>query len=379
MRSLDSARAVCDRYHPGLLKALEAIPFAEREALGSPAVDVFRERGGVGLLVPAEFGGHGADPVDAVRVQRALGAASPSVAAGVTMHHFTVSMLYALAEETGRLEPGQLDLLHRVVPDQILMASGWAEGRTQQNIFTPSVVAEPVEGGYRLNGAKKPCSLARSMELLTASIAVPGPDGSPELALALVPADAPGLTVHPFWGNDVLAASQSEEVRLTDVFVPRSMVVRTTAEDPHRLDDLQTAGVIWFEMLISAGYAGAAAALAELVLQRGRGTAGERADVVIGAESAFALLEGAARAVRDGLSGEEAVAQVLVARYAAQDALARTAQLSLDLLGGVDFIRSSDHSRLAASVRPLIFHPPGRSATSGPLADYFNGAPLDLS
>jgi alkylation response protein AidB-like acyl-CoA dehydrogenase len=295
------------------------------------------------------------------------------------MHHFTVSMLYALAEETGRLEPGQLDLLHRVVPDQILMASGWAEGRTQQNIFTPSVVAEPVEGGYRLNGAKKPCSLARSMELLTASIAVPGPDGSPELALALVPAGAPGLTVHPFWGNDVLAASQSEEVRLTGVFVPHSMVVRTTAEDPHRLDDLQTAGVIWFEMLISAGYAGAAAALAELVLERGRGTAGERATVVVDAESAFALLEGAARAVRDGLSGEEAVAQVLVARYAAQDALARSAQLSLDLLGGVDFIRSCDHSRLAASVRPLIFHPPGRSATSGPLADYFNGAPLDLS
>ncbi|EFE72581.1 MULTISPECIES: acyl-CoA dehydrogenase family protein [Streptomyces] len=379
MRSLDSARAVCDRYHPGLLKALEGIPFAEREALGSPGIGLFRAHGGVGLLVPTEFGGHGADPVDAVRVQRALGAASPSVAAGVTMHHFTVSMLYSLAEHSGRLAPEQLDLLHRVVPDQVLMASGWAEGKTQQNIFTPSVVAEPVEGGYRLNGAKKPCSLAHSMELLTASIAVPGPDGTPELALALVPAGSPGLTVHRFWGNDVLAGSESEEIRLTDVFVPDGMVVRTTADDPHRLDDLQTAGVIWFEMLISAGYAGAAAALAELVLERGRGTASDRATVVINAESAFALLEGAARAVRDGVEGEEAVAQVLVARYAAQDALAKSAELSLELLGGVDFIQSSEHSRLAASVRPLIFHPPGRAATSGPLADYFNGASLDLS
>ncbi|GGS25317.1 oxidoreductase [Streptomyces aureoverticillatus] len=379
MRSLDFARAVCDRYHPGLLKALEAIPFTEREALGSPAIGVFRAHGGVGLMVPAAFGGHGADPLDVVRVQRAVGAASPSVAAGVTMHHFTVSMLYALAEPAGRLADNQVQLLHRIVPDQVLMASGWAEGKTQQNIFTPSVRATPVEGGYRLDGAKKPCSLARSMELLTASIAVPGPDGSPELALALVPADAPGLGVHPFWGSDVLAASESEEVRLTDVFVPHDMVIRTTAEDPHRIEDLQAAGVIWFEMLISAGYAGAAAALAEVVLQRGRGSAAQRADVVIDAESAFALLEGVARAVRDGLAGEEAVAQVLIARYAAQELLARCAERSLELLGGMDFVHSPDHARLAASVRPLIFHPPGRAATCAPLADYFGGAPLDLS
>ncbi|WP_030565777.1 acyl-CoA dehydrogenase family protein [Streptomyces aureocirculatus] len=379
MRTLDSARAVCDRYHPGLLKALDAVPFAEREARDSPALGLFRSHGGVGLLVPAEFGGFGADPVEAVQVQRAIGAASPSVAAGVTMHHFTVSMLYALAKGAGRLAPAQLHLLHRAVPDQILMASGWAEGKSQQNIFTPSVAAKPVAGGYRLNGAKKPCSLARSMQLLTASIAVPGPDGSPELALALVPADTPGLSVHPFWGTEVLAASESEEVRLSDVFVPDDMVIRTTDDDPHRVDDLQAAGVIWFEMLISAGYTGAAAALAEVVLKRERGGAGERAQVIVAAESAFALLEGCARAVRDGaLDSEQAMAQVLIARYAAQDALARASELSLELLGGVDFIRHREHAMLAASVRPLIFHPPGRVSTAEALVGYFTGGPLAL-
>ncbi|GHE94769.1 oxidoreductase [Streptomyces longispororuber] len=379
MRTLDFARAVCDRYHPGLIKALEEIPFAQREAPASPALGLFRAHGGVSLLVPTEFGGFGADPVEAVRVQRALGAASPSVAAGVTMHHFTVSMLYALAKGAGRLAPAQLDLLHRAVPDQILMASGWAEGKSQQNIFTPSVSARAVAGGYRLNGSKKPCSLARSMQLLTASIALPGADGSPELALALVPADAPGLTVHPFWGTDVLAASESEEVRLNEVFVPEDMVIRTTEDDPHRVADLQAAGVIWFEMLISAGYTGAAAALAEVVLERERGTAAERGQLVIAAESAFALLEGVARAVRDGdLDSEQAMAQVLVARYAAQDALARATELSLELLGGVDFIRHREHSQLAASVRPLVFHPPGRVATAPALVEYFAGGPLAL-
>ncbi|MGR8012180.1 acyl-CoA dehydrogenase family protein [Streptomyces hypolithicus] len=378
MRSLDSARATCDRYHPGLLKALADIPFAEREAAGSPVISLFRAHGGVGLLVPAEFGGHGADPLDAVQVQLALGALSPSLAAAVTMHHFTVAMLFALAGEEGRLSPEQLELLRRIVPDQVVMASGWAEGRTQQNILLPSVTAKPVHNGYLLDGSKKPCSLAHSMQLLTASIAVPGADGTPELALALIPSTAPGLSVHPFWNNPVLAASESDEVRMTEVFVPDTMVVRTSADDPGRLDDLQTAGFIWFEMLISAGYAGAAAALAEVVLRRERGSAGDRARVAIEAESAIALLMGCARSLRDGLNGEEAVAQVLTARYAAQDATARASELSLELLGGVDFIRSAEHSRLAASVRPLIFHPPGRGAAAEPLVAYFAGGPLEL-
>ncbi|MFJ9520391.1 acyl-CoA dehydrogenase family protein [Kitasatospora sp. NPDC101801] len=379
MRSLDSARETCERYHPGLIKALADIPYAEREAPGSPVIDLFRAHGGVALLVPTQYGGHGADPVEAVRVQRAVGSLSPSLAAAVTMHHFTAAMLYSLADDTGRLTPAQLDLLHGVVPDQRVMASGWAEGRTQQNILTPVVAAVPVDGGYRLGGSKKPCSLARSMDLLTASITVPGADGSPEMALALVPVGSPGLTVHPFWANDVLAAAESDEIRFDDVFVPSDLVIRTSEADPHRIDDLQTAGFVWFEMLISAGYAGTASALVEHVLEREKGGTSERAALAVRVEAAFALLEGTARAVRDGVAGEEAVAQVLVARFAAQEALSEVAAQALELLGGLDFIRSSEHARLATAVRPLAFHPPSRSGAAEPLLKYFGGGPLELS
>ncbi|MFG2947636.1 acyl-CoA dehydrogenase family protein [Streptomyces adustus] len=379
MRSLDAARDAVERYHPGLLKALADIPYARREAPGSPVLDLFRAHGGVGLLVPKEYDGHGAGLVEAVQVQRGLGSLSPSLAAAVTMHHFTVAMLYALAAESGRLTPAQLELLSGVVPEQRLLASGWAEGRTQQNILTPSVTAEPVPGGFRLNGVKKPCSLSGSMSVLTASIAVPGRDGRPELALALVPATSPGLSVHPFWAGDVLAAAQSDEVRLENVEVPEELVVRTTAEDPHRLDDLQTAGFIWFELLISAGYAGAAAGLTEQLLASGRGSPQERAAVVVQTEAAFELLAGAARAIRDGLEGEAAVAAVLMARFAAQTNLARATDEALELLGGIDFIRNPDHARLAASVRPLAFHPPSRASSAAALVQYVDGGPLELS
>ncbi|MCK1794576.1 acyl-CoA/acyl-ACP dehydrogenase [Streptomyces sp. XM4193] len=382
MRTLDNARDTCDRLHPGLCKALDAIPFAERESPGdggSAVIDLFRRHDGVGLLVPTEYGGHAADPVEAVQVMRALGSYSPSLAAGTAMHHFTAAMLFSLAETAGRLTDAQNAVLADVVPGRRLMASGWSEGRTAQNILAPTVNARPTEGGYLLSGAKKPCSLARSMDLLTASTALPGPNGAPGLALALVPADSPGISVHPFWGNEVLAAAESDEVRLEDVFVPEDLLVTTTEDDPTRLDDLQTAGFVWFELIISSCYAGAAAALVEEVLRRGRGPSTERAQLAVRSEAAFALLEGAARAVRDGLAGEEAVAAVLVARYAAQESMAAVADQALELLGGMDFIQSSDHSRLARAVRPLAFHPPSRVAAAEPLLGWFAGGSLELA
>jgi alkylation response protein AidB-like acyl-CoA dehydrogenase len=379
LKSSGECLELCNRYHPGLLEALADIPYADREASGSRVLELFRAHGGTGLLVPAAFGGLEADPLDAARVQRAIGSVSPSLAVATAMHHFTAAMLFSLAAQTDRLTSAQLGVLKEVAPSGRLMASGWAEGRTQQNILIPSVTAKAVDGGYLLAGSKKPCSLSRSMDLLTASIAVPGADGQPELALALVEASSPGLSVHPFWGNTVLSAAETDEVRLTDVFVPQELVIRTSEADAHRLDDLQTAGFVWFELLVSAGYVGTATTLVERWLERERGGVGERAELAIRCEAAFALLEGVARALRDGLDGDPAVAGVLVARYAVQDLLRDIADRAVELLGGIDFVRSGEHSQLAAALRPLAFHPPGRGSAGEPLLQWFTGAPLQLS
>ncbi|HWH01650.1 MAG TPA: acyl-CoA dehydrogenase family protein [Pilimelia sp.] len=367
MRSLDTARETCEQFHPGLVKSLAEPPLAEREAPGSPVVGMFRAAGGPALLVPPAYGGHGAGPLDAARVVRALSAASPSLGAAAVMHHFTMAMLFALTETAGRLTPAQVRLLSRIAPERLLAASGWAEGRSDQNILLPSVTAAPTDGGYLINGGKKPCSLSRSMDLLTASVALPV-DGQPALAVLLVPADSPGITVHPFWGSPVLAAAESDEVRLTDVFVPEELVVRTVPEDPDRLDDLQTAGFLWFELLISSVYTGAASALVERALAAGRGSVTDRLEVGLRLETAVGLLEGVARA-----------AQVLVARYAAQEALTAAAQRAAELLGGMAFVSAPDVAYLASAVRALAFHPPSRTAAAQSLVDYFGGEPLRLS
>ncbi|MDA5283049.1 acyl-CoA dehydrogenase family protein [Streptomyces sp. NPDC054904] len=384
MRSLTTARGICEQFHPGLLDALENLPLTSadggaRESADSPVLELYREHAGPGLLVPAAYGGAAAGPLEAVRVQRALAAASPSLGVASTMHHFTVAMLFRLAEVTDRLTPTQLKVMTAVASDGLLLASGWAEGRTSQNILTPSVVAERTPGGYRVNGSKKPCSLSRSMDVLTASVAVTGDDGRSGLALMLIPASSPGITTRPFWGTPVLAAAQSDEVVFTDVEVPADLVIHSTPEDADRLDDLQTAGFTWFELLATATYVGAASELVARVVAGGRGTADERARLVVRLDAAVALVEGAARALEDGTEGDEAVAAVLTARYASQDLLASAVDQAVEMLGGMAFIRSADVAYLASAVRALAFHPPSRASVAAELADYFAGSPLRLS
>jgi isobutylamine N-monooxygenase len=378
MRSLDEARDVCERYHPGMCAALAEISLAERETPGGPVIGIFRKFDGPGLMVPPEYGGAGADALSAVRIMRAMSSYSPSLGAATTMHHYTVATLFSLAKIAGRLTSAQMDQLAKIAPGNLIVASGWAEGKPGANIVIPTVTARVTDGGYLVNGGKKPCSLSGSMDLLTASAAVPV-DGTPTLALLLIPAHSPGISVHKFWQSNVLAGAESDEVRLTDVFVPAEMVIPTEPDAPDRLDDLQTIGFAWFEMMATSVYLGATSALLEQALAGGRGSVTDRAQAVIQLESVVALLESVARAIGDGLTGDAAVAAVLVARYTAQQALRSAADMAAELLGGIAFIRSPDIAYLIAAVRPLVYHPPSRTAMAQALIDYFSGQPLRLS
>ena len=378
MRSLDEARNVCEHFHPGMCAALADISLAEREAPGGPVIGIFRKFGGPGLMVPAEYGGAGVDALSAARIVRAMSSYSPSLGAGTTMHHYTVATLFSLAKTAGRLTPAQHDLLAKIASDNLIVASGWAEGKPGANIVVPAATASVTDGGYLVNGGKKPCSLSRSMDLLTASAAVPV-NGTPALALMLIPATSPGISVHKFWMSNVLAGAESDEDRLSDVFVPSELVIHTEPEAADRPDDLQSTGLAWFEMLATSVYVGATSALVEQALAGGRGSVTDRAQAVIQLESAIALVEGVARAIDDGLTGDAAVTAVMVARYAAQPVLRAAADMAAELLGGIAFMRSPDIGYLVAAVRPLAYHPPSRTAMAQALVDYFTGNPLRLT
>ncbi|GHJ04532.1 MULTISPECIES: acyl-CoA dehydrogenase family protein [Streptomyces] len=377
MRFLERERTVLAKLLPDLDPALRDLPLMELERPGSPGIRHFRDSGGPGLLVPESHRGRGAGALDALRVQRAIGSRSPSLAVATTMHHFSMATLVGL----GGLGDGlEWMLIEGVASSNRIVASGFAEGRSGAGILDPSMTATATADGIRINGVKRPCSLAHSMDVLTAGVVVPREDGKgDELAVALVPADSEGLSVSGFWSSTFLAGAESEQVTLTDVLVPPELVLRTATASGERLDELQTAGLIWFQALMTGSYLGAASALVERVLLNDRIPEHERVRLYTETEAAMATAEGVARRIDAGDLDESALAQALCVRYGVQDALARIVPRAVELLGGLNFMTSDEVGHLAACANGLSLHPPSRSRMTAPLSAYLADGPLAIA
>jgi len=374
MNMLRTEQDTLDAYIPGLGKYLTEIPLLELEKPGNGALQNFRELGGPALLVPAEYEGKGASMLDAVRIQRAVGSRSPSLAVATTMHHFSVASLAELAAARSGFEWA---MLTAIAENSWLLSSGFAEGKPGQHILTPTMRGVPADGGITVSGVKKPCSLTWSMNLMSASVAVADPaTGTNRMAVVLIPADSAGIERTPFWNTTVLAAAESDQVTLTEVFVPESLIFYP--QEGAAMDPIQARGFVWFELLISASYLGAATSLAERAIERGRGSDEDRAGMAIELETVAAALEQVASVAATVEDNDVLLARALYARFATERAIERVVMSAAAALGGMSFIESPEVAYLLATTRALAFHPPSRAAAAGPIAHYLAGGVLAL-
>ena len=268
-------------------------------------------------------------------------------------------------------------MLMAIAENSWLLSSGFAEGKPGQHILTPTMRAVPAEGGIIVSGVKKPCSLTWSMNLMSASVAVADrATATDRLAVVLIPADSAGIERAPFWQTTVLAAAESDQVTLTEVFVPESLIFYPQAGDV--MDPIQTRGFVWFELLISASYLGAATNLAERAIARGRGSDVDRAGMAIDLETVAGALEQVASSAMAADDGDALLARALYARFATEKAIERVVMLAAAALGGMSFIESPEVAYLLGATRALAFHPPSRAAAAGPIARYLASGPLIL-
>src|ERR1700741_2345585 len=311
MNFLKRDRDTLEKYLPSFDSRLSAVPLSEMEQPGNPGLSILRELEGAALLVPTEHGGKGANPVEAIQIHRAVATRSPSLAVAMTMHNFSVATLceYLFYGDY------TVNLLRDISAGQLLVASGFAEGRTGTSILDPTMKATPQPGGgYSINGSKKPCSLSNSMHILPASVAVPGNNGNgSRRAVVVVPADAEGLSRKAFWSSTVLRGAESDELCLTDVRITDEQLFYPEVEES--LDAVEAGGFLWFELLVSASYLGVAAGLVERAIVASRGDAPERVQLAIEIEGAMSALEGVARAMLTGERGEAILVQSLMVRF----------------------------------------------------------------
>ena len=378
LETVEAAYETTEKHLPGLLDALSELTLQELEEPGNPGIELFCKFNGPALVIPTRYSGLGASPLDAVSIMRAIGSKSPSLAVATAMHHFSVATLFTLADS---LQAAGIEwaVLEGIASQQMLVSSAFAEGRPGQSIVSPSVLAKRTDGGVLVNGSKKPCSISKSMDLLSLSMSVPTRDGTGSSTLfALIPAQTQGISIHPFWSTPILAGAESDEVRLVDVFVDDQLTVPANIGDDGALDLLQTIGFIWFEILITSSYLGAATALVDRVFQRRRSPVSVLSELVVRLETATLLLERVALHLTHETVNDRSLIGALNARYAAQDAIRDVAGKAVEALGGIGFISSNDTAYLSSVCQCAAFHPPSRLSMSDALSRAAIGEPLRL-
>ena len=85
MNLLNKERGTLAKLLPSLDETLSNIPLGVMEKPGNPAIAIFREVGGCGLLIPREYGGLEATAQQALHVQCAIASRSPSLAIATTI------------------------------------------------------------------------------------------------------------------------------------------------------------------------------------------------------------------------------------------------------------------------------------------------------
>ena len=175
------------------------------------------EAGFTRMTVPAALGGLEVDAATYVRVLKAIAKADGSTAMTLHMHSIISGIVGALADERQRER-----YLGEVVRDGTLIASFASEPASSfRDVLLLGTAAERVDGGFRVNGYKHFCSMSTAAGYYVLWLALPGASDADEGLLNLiVPSDAPGIEVIRTWDAIGMRATETHDIRLTDVFVP---------------------------------------------------------------------------------------------------------------------------------------------------------------
>ncbi len=198
--------------------------------------DDLRDAGFLGLCVPEEYGGLGADLETYCLVSEQIAQGNASTALTYNMHCLTMLMMGEMAdshemsgEKRARHAALRAANFREVVEQGVYYGQPHSEpieeGETDK-VFTVGgrrfgTTAQKVDGGYRLNGRKFFVSLADSADYF-ATPAILNVDGAfVERTLYLkVPRQAEGVIFSGDWDPIGMRATVSRNMVLKDVFVP---------------------------------------------------------------------------------------------------------------------------------------------------------------
>ncbi|EKG36953.1 acyl-CoA dehydrogenase family protein [Pseudomonas syringae] len=208
----------------------------------------------LGLTVPTELGGGGADLPRAQQVISAVARGEPSTALILVMQYLQHSRLQEnrnwpshlrvqVAEQAVR--EGALINALRVEPDLGTPARGGL----------PGTIARRTAQGWRISGSK--IYSTGSHGLTWFAVWARSDDDDPLVGSWLVHKDTPGITIIEDWDHLGMRATSSHEVRFDNVLVPLDHAVSVSPWSAPQ-SELDGSGLLWMAVLLSSVYDGIA-------------------------------------------------------------------------------------------------------------------------
>ena len=330
-------------------------------------------RGVLGLTVPRELGGLGADLHQFARYQERLGRGDGATALILAMHH----MLIGGETESGLWPPGSFaEMCRAVVEEGALVNSAASEpGAGSPSMGgLPGSIAEspgPAQGlqaasaEWRVSGRKAYTTGAPALTFMRVSARVEPEDNEPYGARFLVRMPAPGVTIEPGWEPAGLAAAASDTV----------VFDRTPATFLYREDRRGCEGTVWFHVAVGSTYLGIGQAAYEagrdFVRARpaggSRGTVSDvesvrlrlgrsRGDLMVARRNLFATC--AEWVDLPGPQKQALAGAFALAKVTAVNAAASAAEQALRLTGAAGLDRALPMERFLRETRAGLAHPP---------------------
>src|SRR5215216_6284916 len=191
------------------------------------AIDALKAARYFAAPVPVELGGLGVSSAhDLVVASSRLARGDASVAIGVNMHLVAVLNMerrrqVAVAAGHERRARGFAGSLEQIARDGVVLGAAISE--RGQDLTRPGTVATRTDSGWRIDGRKLFCTMSPAATDLYVAVTY-ADDGVERYAYAMVPTDAPGVTVNDDWDALGMRASGSNSISLEGVELPASGV-----------------------------------------------------------------------------------------------------------------------------------------------------------
>jgi alkylation response protein AidB-like acyl-CoA dehydrogenase len=309
------------------------------------------DAGFLGLCIPVEHGGLGADFVGYALVAEELGRHCATTAITFNMHCATTLLAGVIADSLGldsgiqRLLEARRQVLYRkVIEDKVIYSQPFSEGNAPGATAGYTTQAVPVEGGFRITGKKIFASLAGAADFHNVLAVSPG---DPRIRLIGVPATADGVRIEGVWDALGMRGSDSRDLLLEDVFVDEA-----NEWIPIGVFDEMAARFPYFYMTLSFAFLGLMGAILDTTasyLRGEQGTPARRDNPVKQAGWAeMQLAHARAQSLHYRVLGEsrvdpapDEIRRAWSAMVTTMEGVAEVAALALRVCGGRSLLRPS--------------------------------------